>query len=136
MDRSDFLLLAVFPLLVGCGTFEPDSAVITSQNFIRFECKADGHADDAAKQINEFAIQFGATAEASDITVGEPGKVVIVRRGLLERGGLQLLFAYQGDGKTVEIFGTKIEAPTANDRSFISTIMENAPIKDCKSIEI
>ncbi len=136
MDRSDFLLLAAFPLLVGCGAFDPDSALITSQNFIRFECKAEGSADDAAKQINEFAAQFGATAEASDITVGESGKVVIVQRDLLEHGGLQLLFAYQGDGGIVEIYGTKIEAPTANDRSFVSTIMENAPVRDCKTIEV
>ena len=135
MNTSKFAWLAAITLLAGCNESE-QSAVTTTENFARFGCEGEGSADNAAKHINGFASRFDATAETHDITVGDPGKVVVVQRGAAGSGGVQLIFVYKENSKTVEAFGTKAEPPNADDRTFISSILNGAPVRYCKPVEV
>ncbi|MFZ5707696.1 MAG: hypothetical protein ACOY5R_20750 [Pseudomonadota bacterium] len=133
MNKSQRASLVLIATLAGCNT-STYNPVITARTFARFECKAEGSAEDAAKSINGFAKRLNATAEIHDITYGKTGKVVVVNRVKSDKNDVQLVFIYLENSPTVELLGVKPGHPNASDKALISSTMQAAPVRDCKPL--
>lgn len=133
VNKSGRAFLVFIATLAGCNT-STYNPVITAQTFARFECKAEGSAEDTVQIINGVAKRLNALVQIHDITYGKTGKVVTVNRLNDNNKDVQLVFIYLENRPTVELLGVKSGHPNASDKALISSTMQAAPVKDCKPL--